>query len=118
MQLRFRGPDCASQDLPDLLMLIARDIVEKKNRAITWRQLPDGFLQRNMVHQRHPEASASDLDLNRSGTVFCHLLHPHDRSSKVHEYFVHCQTMQPGSKRGVAAKGLELAKELNEYILR
>lgn len=100
-------------------MLMSFDVMQRKNRAITRRQLRDGLVERNPIDDRHGVRILGAFDdLHGHLAFFRGLLEPHATLAKVHQHLINGQPMQPGREGRFAAEATHFAKELDENFLR
>ena len=94
------------------------DIVKRKNRPITGRQLSDSLIERYAVNYGHGIGVFSPFHyLRRRFAVFSRLLHAHATFAKMHEHLIDGEPVQPGSKSGFTPETTDFSKELDEDLL-
>jgi len=93
--------------------------VKQKDGAISRRQLDNCFLQRKPIEQRHARKNISTFNCQlRHFPVFGKLLSSAAPFAKVHKHMINGQAVQPRAKSTFPPKGSQLAKYLNEDLLR
>ena len=114
----FEVPTEHPSILRNFFVFVPFDVVKGKNRAVTGRQLGNGFIEGNPVNNRHRVGVFRAFDyLNRRFAVLSGLLHPHAAFAEVHQHLIDGQPVQPGSKSRLATKASNFSKELNEDLL-
>src|SRR5215216_2840193 len=94
------------------------DVVKRKYRPVSGRQLSDSFIERYTVNHGHGIGVFRPFYyLSRRFSVFSRLLHAHAAFAKMHEHLIDGKPVQPGSKSGFAPKTTDFSKELNEDLL-
>src|SRR4030095_17263638 len=102
----------------DLFVFVSLNIVKGKNRAVAGRQLTDGFVERNAIHNRHRIWVFRAFDyLNRCFTVVSSLFHLDAAFAEMHQDLIDGQPVQPGGKGRFTTKASNFSKELNEDLL-
>lgn len=99
-------------------MFVAFDVVQRKDRAVPWRQLGNCFIQSDAVDYRHRVWVLCPLnDLHGSFAILRGCLHANAPFPEVHEHLVNGQAMEPGRKGRFSAKASNFSKELDENLL-
>ncbi len=99
-------------------MFVTFDVVKRKYRSITGRELSNGFIQRYPVNYRHGiGVFRAFYYLNRRFTVLSCRFHAHTAFAEVHQNLVYRETVEPGSKSRFAPETTDFSKELNEDLL-
>src|SRR5579859_6929052 len=123
VQLRFGIPDRTTHNSRNLVVLVTLNVVQNKDGAIPWRKLLDGTLEIDTIDgPTEPQIRSSHI-LARPAAVLIGLggfLQGGDRKSlfpEAHEHDVDGHAMQPGGKGRLAAKGGNLAEQLQKSLL-
>ena len=99
-------------------MFVSLNIVKGKDRAVAGRQLGNGFIQRNAIHDRHRIRVFRAFDyLDRRFAIVGRLLHLDAAFAEVHQDLIDGQPVQPGGKGRLTTKASNFSKELNEDFL-
>src|ERR1051325_5254458 len=94
------------------------DVLKRKYRPITGRQLSDSLIERYAVNHGHGIGVFRPFHyLGRRFAVFSRLLHTHAAFAKMHEHLIDGEPVQPGSKGRFTPKTADFSKELNEDLL-
>ena len=94
------------------------DVVKRKDRPITGRQLSDSLIQCYSINYGHGIGVFRAFNyLNRRFTVFSGRFKPHSAFAEVHEDLIDCQAVKPSRKSGFAPKTTDFSKELYKDLL-
>ena len=94
------------------------DIVQRKNCPISGRQLSNGLVQGDAIHDRHRIRVLGTFHyLNWRFAVLGRLFHAHTALAKVHENLVDREPVKPGGEGRFASKATDFSKELYEDFL-
>ena len=94
------------------------DVVKRKYRPVTGRELSNSFIERYPVNYGHGiRVFRTFYYLSRRFAVLSGLFHAHAAFAEVHEHLVNSQPVQPGSKGGFTPETTNFSKELNEDLL-
>src|SRR5262245_43444054 len=119
MQLGFRGTDADSQHVGDLFVFKSFDVVEDEDRPISRGQLRDGLVQRDAVDKAWTLGAGLEKILNLADlALFGRLLESNPTFAEVHQDVVDREAMQPRGESRFASEAADLAKELDEDLLR
>ena len=123
MQLRFRIAYRAAQHRGNFVVLVTVHIMKKEHGLVALRQLREGGVKIDAVEEAD-EALVGSTDF-KGGPLFFIIGPNHviQRDcdgpffSEAHEDDIGGEAVQPGRKRRFTAKGVDLAKELQESFL-
>src|SRR6266576_1309755 len=93
--------------------------MKDKDGAISRGQLDNCFVQREPIKHGHVRQNVSTFNYSlRQFTVFGQLLSSPATLAKVHQHMINGQAVQPSGESAFPAKGSQLAKNLDEDLLR
>ncbi len=99
-------------------MFVSLNIVQSEDRAVARRQLTNGFVEGDAIHNRHRIGVFRAFDyLYRCLAIVRRLLHLDAALAKVHQDLIDGQPVQPGGKSRLTTKAPNFSKELDEDFL-
>src|SRR5579875_4024992 len=122
VELRFAVADGAAHHLRNLVMLVALNVMQHKDDAVSRGQAFHGALQVYAINRARQHIVAfTDVF---PGTIFLLRLHRFLQRNlrqpflpQVHEHHIHGEPVQPGRECRLTAKGGNLAVELKKCLL-